>query len=108
MATAAPDVPAHDPMQAARARALAQLAGPDVTLRQLALLLTVASDGASTVRRLADALGVSKPVITRAVNTLAGAGLARRERDPDDGRNVFISATPEGRVRAVAFAALLA
>ena len=39
---------------------------------------------------------------------LAGAGLARRERDPDDGRNVFISATPAGRARAVAFAALLA
>jgi DNA-binding MarR family transcriptional regulator len=56
---------------------------PDLTNRQMALLLLVyLTPGPHTVRGLARILGVSKPVITRALNTLGGLGYLRRERGP--------------------------
>ena len=43
---------------------------PDLTNRQMALLMLVyLTPGPHTVRGLAQMLGVSKPVITRALNT---------------------------------------
>ena len=55
---------------------------PDLTNRQMALMLLVyLTPGPHTVRGLARVLGVSKPVITRALNTLGGLGYLRRERD---------------------------
>jgi DNA-binding MarR family transcriptional regulator len=41
-------------------------------------------------------LGVSKPVVTRALNTLGALGYLRRERDQDDRRNVFVVRTSSG------------
>ena len=41
-------------------------------------------------------LGVSKPVITRALNTLGALGYLRRVRDEDDRRNVFVVRTSNG------------
>jgi DNA-binding GntR family transcriptional regulator len=41
-------------------------------------------------------LGVSKPVVTRALNTLGALGYLRRERDQDDRRNVFVVRTSDG------------
>jgi len=41
-------------------------------------------------------LGVSKPVVTRALNTLGALGYLRRERDQDDRRNVFVVRTSNG------------
>jgi len=41
-------------------------------------------------------LGVSKPVVTRALNTLGALGYLRRERDQDDRRNVFVVRTNDG------------
>ncbi len=70
---------------------------PDLTNRQMALLLIVyETNGPHTVRGLAATLGVSKPVITRALNTLAALGYLRRERDEADGRNIFIAQTDMG------------
>ncbi|MCJ7422021.1 MarR family transcriptional regulator [Sphingomicrobium astaxanthinifaciens] len=70
---------------------------PDLTNRQMALLLVVyLTPGPHTVRGLAQTLGVSKPVITRALNTLGGLGYLRRERDQDDRRNIFIVRTNDG------------
>ncbi len=70
---------------------------PDLTNRQMALMLTVYIDaGPHTVRGLAEALNVSKPVITRALNKLSALGYVRRERDPADRRNIFIARTPKG------------
>ena len=48
------------------------------------------------MRGLARILGVSKPVVTRALNTLGGLGYLRRERDQDDRRNVFVVRTNDG------------
>ena len=70
---------------------------PDLTNRQMALLLIVyLTPGPHTVRGLARILGVSKPVVTRALNTLGTLGYLRRERDNADRRNVFITRTEMG------------
>lgn len=70
---------------------------PDLTNRQMALMMIVyIHDGPHTVRGLAEALNVSKPVITRALNKLSALGYLRRERDAADRRNIFITRTPKG------------
>ena len=70
---------------------------PDLTNRQMALLMLVyLTPGPHTVRGLAKVLGVSKPVVTRALNTLGALGYLRRERDQDDRRNIFVVRTSEG------------
>lgn len=70
---------------------------PDLTNRQMALLMCVyLTPGPHTVRGLARILGVSKPVVTRALNTLGTLGYLRRERDQDDRRNVFVVRTSNG------------
>ncbi|MEM8697407.1 MAG: MarR family winged helix-turn-helix transcriptional regulator [Pseudomonadota bacterium] len=70
---------------------------PDLSNRQMALLLLIyGTSGPHTVRGLAEKLQVSKPVITRALNTLSALGYLRRERDESDRRNIFIAQTPTG------------
>jgi len=70
---------------------------PDLTNRQMALLLAVyLKPGPHTVRGLAHLLGVSKPVVTRALNTLGPLGYLRRERDEADRRNIFVAQTAKG------------
>lgn len=70
---------------------------PDLTNRQLALLLIVyLKQGPHTVRGLARELNVSKPVVTRALNRLGTLGYLRRQRDENDRRNIFVEETREG------------
>ena len=70
---------------------------PDLTNRQMALLMLVYLDpGPHTVRGLARALNVSKPVVTRALNRLGSLGYLRRQRDDTDKRNIFVARTTEG------------
>ncbi len=70
---------------------------PDLTNRQMALLLVVyLRPGPHTVRGLARALNVSKPVVTRALNRLGTLGYLRRQRDDSDKRNIFVARTSEG------------
>ena len=70
---------------------------PDLTNRQMALLLLVyLKPGPHTVRGLARALNVSKPVVTRALNRLGALGYLRRQRDDSDKRNIFVARTPKG------------
>ncbi len=81
---------------------------PDLTNRQFALLLIVyLTSGPHTVRGLAARLNVSKPVITRALNSLSALGYLRRERDESDLRNVLVEQTPSGHDFLVAFAELI-
>jgi DNA-binding MarR family transcriptional regulator len=71
---------------------------PDLTNRQMGLMLVVyLTPGPHTVRGLAQMLGVSKPVITRALNTLGSLGYLRRVRDESDRRNVFVAKTSTGQ-----------
>lgn len=69
----------------------------DLTTRQTAILLTVYLDPPPhTVRGLAASLNVTKPVITRALDTMGALGLVSRQRDEADRRNVLIRRTVEG------------
>lgn len=70
---------------------------PDLSMRQLAILLTIYLDPPPhTVRGLAAALAVSKPVVTRALDTMGALKLVSRHRDEADRRNVLIRRTVEG------------
>lgn len=78
---------------------LAQIrkAAPDLSLRQLTILLTVYLEAPPhTVRDLARKLGVSKPVVTRALDSMGRLDLVKRRRDPQDGRNVLVQRTVPG------------
>lgn len=81
---------------------------PDLTARQLAVLMTVyLSPPPHTVRGLAQQLNVGKPAITRALDTLARYGLIRRRRDESDGRNVLVQRTVKGSVFLADFGDLI-
>lgn len=85
-----------------------QSARPDLTNRQMALLMVVyLLPGPHTVRGLAARLRVSKPVVTRALNTLGSLGYLRRQKDDSDLRNIFIEQTAQGLAFLEAFAELI-
>ena len=69
----------------------------DLSARQLTILLTVYLEAPPhTVRGLAAKLDVTKPAITRALDTMGRMGLVKRRRDDVDRRNVVIQRTVEG------------
>ena len=69
----------------------------DFTHRQLAILLTVYLERPPhTVRGLAHKLGVTKPVITRALDSMGTQAIIARRRDEADKRNVIIQRTVKG------------
>lgn len=81
---------------------------PDLTNRQMALLLLVyLTPGPHTVRGLAAKLRVSKPVITRALNTLGAFGYIRRQKDESDLRNIFVERTAQGHEFLETFAGMI-
>lgn len=70
---------------------------PDLTFRQLSILLTIYLEAPPhTIRALAARLGVTKPVITRALDTMGILGLVDRHRDEKDRRNVLVRRTVKG------------
>jgi DNA-binding MarR family transcriptional regulator len=72
---------------------------PDLSARQMALLLTVyLTPPPHTVRGLAITLNVSKPAVTRALDRLSEYGLVRRKVDDTDRRSVLIQRTVKGSV----------
>ncbi len=71
--------------------------GPDLSARQQAVLLTLYLEPLPhTVRGLAAKLRVTKPAITRALDTMGRLGLLARRRDPADRRNVIVQRTLAG------------
>jgi DNA-binding MarR family transcriptional regulator len=77
---------------------------PDLSARQMAVLLTVYLKPAPhTVRGLAAELNVSKPAVTRALDRLGRLGLARRKIDQADRRNVLVQRTVKGSVYLAEF-----
>jgi DNA-binding MarR family transcriptional regulator len=77
--------------------ALVRGKGADLSSRQTAVLLTVYLEAAPhTVRGLARKLDVTKPVITRALDTLGKLDLLTRRRDETDRRNVIVQRTVAG------------
>ena len=72
---------------------------PDLTLRQTTILLTIYLEPPPhTVRALAAKLNVTKPVITRALDTMGALELVDRRRDENDRRNVLIQRTVRGSI----------
>ena len=69
----------------------------DLSARQTAVLLTVYLEPPPhTVRGLASKLRVTKPVITRALDSMGRLGLVTRRRDESDRRNVLVQRTLAG------------
>ena len=78
---------------------------PDLSARQMALMLTVyLSDRQHTVRGLAAELNISKPAISRALDRLGELNFIRRKRDEEDRRNVIVQRTVKGSVYLTDFA----
>jgi DNA-binding MarR family transcriptional regulator len=70
---------------------------PDFTFRQLCVLMTIYLERPPhTVRAIAARLGVTKPVITRALDSLGAIDLVTRRRDEADRRNVIVQRTVKG------------
>lgn len=70
---------------------------PDLSVRQICILLTIYLEAPPhTVRDLARKLDVSKPVITRALDSMGKLGLVSRRRDEADKRNVLVQRTVKG------------
>jgi DNA-binding MarR family transcriptional regulator len=80
----------------------------DLSARQTAILLTIYMDAPPhTVRGLAKKLGVTKPVITRALDTMGKMELVARKRDDADRRNVIVQRTVKGALFVERLADLL-
>ena len=88
------------PFRATVERLVADPATPDLSLRQLAVLMFARDEPKAdcTVRGIAARLSVSKPAITRAVDRLYELGFADRQPDMKDRRSLFVRATPRGRL----------
>lgn len=70
---------------------------PDLSVRQMTVLLTIYLEAPPhTVRGLAAKLHVTKPVITRALDSMGKLGLVSRRRDEKDKRNVLVQRTVKG------------
>lgn len=70
---------------------------PDLSVRQMTVLLTIYLEAPPhTVRGLAAKLHVTKPVITRALDSMGKLGLVSRRRDEKDRRNVLVQRTVKG------------
>ena len=82
--------------------------GPDLSVRQWAILLTVyLTPGPHTVRGLSDHLRVPKPAVSRALDTLSILKFVRRGRDETDRRIVLVNRTTEGAEYVDGFSALI-
>ena len=80
----------------------------DLSARQVTILLTVYLETPPhTVRGLAAKLNVTKPVITRALDTMGRMELLQRRRDPADRRNVLVQRTVKGALYVERLADLL-
>ena len=70
---------------------------PDLSARQASVLITIYLEPQPhTVRGLAEKLGVTKPVVTRALDSMGKLELLSRRRDEKDLRNVLIQRTLKG------------
>jgi DNA-binding MarR family transcriptional regulator len=70
---------------------------PDFTFRQMSVLLTIYLERPPhTVRGIAARLGVTKPVVTLALDSMGAIELVSRRRDEADRRNVIVQRTVKG------------
>lgn len=76
-----------------------RLEAPDLSARQMSILLTVyLTAPPHTVRGLAKNLAISKPAVTRAIDRLTEIEFVRRKVDEQDRRSVQVQRTVRGSV----------
>ena len=73
--------------------------GPDLTLAQLSILLTLLDQGPIRMTELAARERVRTPTTTVAIRRLEKLGLVKRSRDPSDLRAVLVEITPKGHAQ---------
>ena len=71
-----------------------------LNLTDVKCMAPLAGGGHSTIREIAEQLGLTHGAVTRTVDRLEAAGYVRRDPDPTDGRKIFIVGVPE-RMREV-------
>ncbi|MGC2192844.1 MAG: MarR family transcriptional regulator [Candidatus Dormiibacterota bacterium] len=72
----------------------------DLSVAQMHLLMVLQELGPATVGRLADALEISPPSVSSALDRLEENGLAVRRRDQEDRRVVHAALSSRGRAAA--------
>lgn len=91
-----------DDLRVAATRAVRRIrqerSSDEITDGQYAVLAVLACQGPMSPTALADDQHVQPPHMTRVVNALVAAGLARRDEHPTDGRQVVVSITEAGAV----------
>ena len=70
--------------------------GLNLTVAQLKCLVVIASEGSTSSRKLAEALGVTPANVTGIVDRLVEQGLVSRRENPDDRRMLIIELTEKG------------
>lgn len=77
--------------------------GPEVwmnlslTISQLKSLFFIDAEGGTNFRKLATALGVTPPDVTRIVSRLVEQGLVSRRENPEDRRMLLLQSTKKGK-----------
>lgn len=87
------------PMLATLNTVVANPNAPDLTMRQLVLLMSLANLSGNErwgVKEAAEKMNVSKPAITRASDRLTVLELLMRKKHPMDRRQVVLMPTPKG------------
>jgi DNA-binding MarR family transcriptional regulator len=68
-----------------------------LTIAQLKSLFFIDAEGSTNFRKLATALGVTPPDVTRIVSRLVEQGLVSRQENPEDRRMLLLKATKKGK-----------
>jgi len=69
----------------------------NLTIGQLQSLFIIDSEGSTNFRKLANALGVTPPDVTRIIDRLVQQGLVSRRENPEDRRMQLLQATKKGK-----------
>ena len=80
-----------------RLRPTAAGAAAGLTPTRVSILFTVVRDGPIRISELAEREGVNPTMLSRAIATLADAGLIERRCDREDRRAAWVQAAPAGR-----------
>ncbi|BDU78135.1 MarR family winged helix-turn-helix transcriptional regulator [Mesoterricola sediminis] len=72
------------------------LAPHGISPKQIFLLRRLKEAGGLAPSAIADLLHADRPSVTSLLDTLQRAGWIRRGRDPENGKRVIVSLTPEG------------